>query len=204
MGNSIWLRLLLLLSEKSTCFICMRGLQTEEEVEQGRSRQGRPKLSWNRRGAKQRQSWNRSGRNSDACEARFDKFVKIAAATVTEESAEERAKGNKWRRWWWLKWSWRWLRKICWQNICNFRKSSENIFCLSSETRRGKMFTAQTSRQQVAPNTRLPLPTTLPSPLPAAVLNVALCVSPCPVYQSLFPPLPFLGLIDFCGSNVQF
>lgn len=56
MGNSIWLRLLLLLSEKSTCFICMRGLQTEEEVEQGRGRQGRPKLSWNRRGAKQRQS----------------------------------------------------------------------------------------------------------------------------------------------------
>lgn len=95
MGNSIWLRLLLLLSEKSTCFICMRGLQTEEEVEQGRGRQGRPKLSWNRRGAKQRQSWNRSGRNSDACEARFDKFVKIAAATVTEESAEERAKGKK-------------------------------------------------------------------------------------------------------------
>lgn len=92
MGNSIWLRLLLLLSEKSTCFICMRGLQTEEEVErEGRGRQGRPKLSWNRRGTKQRQS----GRNSDACEARFDKFVKIAAATVTEESAEERAKGNK-------------------------------------------------------------------------------------------------------------
>lgn len=86
MGNSIWLRLLLLLSEKSTCFICMQGLQTEEEVEQGRGRQGRPKLSWNRRGAKQRQS----GRNSEACEARFDKFVKIAAATVTEESAEEK------------------------------------------------------------------------------------------------------------------
>lgn len=59
--------------------------QSKIELEQKRGRVG----------AELGQSWNRSGRNSDAFVARFDKFVKIAAARVTEESAEEREKDNK-------------------------------------------------------------------------------------------------------------
>lgn len=52
-------------------------LWTEGEVEQERGEQGRP---W--------QSRNRGERSSDASEAKLDKFGKIAAATVTEGSAE--------------------------------------------------------------------------------------------------------------------
>lgn len=194
-GNSIWLRLLLLLSRKSTCFICMRGLPT------GDWRGGRAG------GSGARQTRDRAGTEKDGAmmllKRELTNLVKLQQRQ-SQRGVRRMEKGNKWRRWWWLKWSWRWLRKICWQNICNFRKSSENIFCLSSETRRGKMFTAKPAgskcpRPQTHPSSphTSPFPTTRCTPRNAVYL-------PCPAYRSLFLPLPFWVWLIFAVLMFNF
>lgn len=91
----------------------------------------------------------------------FDKFGKIAAAT---DAAEERE--GKVRRW--LKWSWRWLRKI-------FGKAAKILFIKKTKTRAKKMFTVTTSRQ-------LP-PLQQTNPLPPHTHTALALPSSCAVYQ---------------------
>lgn len=196
MGNSIWLRLLLLLSRKSTCFICMRGLPT---VDWGGGRAGE-------RGTRQTMAEQEQRRTEQWCfwSETWQIWQNCSSDSYRGECGERRReKGNKWRRWWWLKWSWRWLRKICWQNICNFRKSSENIFCLSSETRRGKMFTAKPAGSK-CPHPKHTLLPSHPPFLPSPLYSTQRCRPPLPRLSVARPPAALLSLIDFCGSNVQF